>query len=750
MQPMVSRPGRKSRSQAHREQEALQQGTNGLEVVGGRLIGGRRKALGAQRPRAGLWRRSSFSAKFAGVILIAGLVMSAVPFWLSQNSTNTQALDRAQDKAGVAAHVVAQQHQALSTYADSVARQVGPQTGAADSSSVQQALRQDVSVNRSDDVVGVIRPTGDVVALDGSNATLMQQTDPLLVDLLTGVRLQQSIANDSQGAPWLLGLSTVESGPNIAFVAQPMASLLDNIEGDIATRADPADLVLLRDGRVATATRVAGVSVPAGTAPDAIQQVVASAQPALASFDGQSVAVAAHPLGNGFSLAVLTPVSAVSSAVTPVLALLALILLAMLVIVLVVQTELQRPLRRLDRAVVALGRGEFDAPLPMGRDDELGRLAETFDAMRVELQSTMRIAAARASVATELSSSQPLETMLARVVRDLRASVQADAALIVVSGSEMSDPFAIADGVVHDVDIDAVLSGDGPLGAGYRHVGGGALIVSAAPTSPEAALGVREFCVAPLRMGTHVSGVLAVANRSARVFPSEAELIASIAEQVALTLERYRFLAVVQRQASTDDLTGLYNHRFLVDYLGQQVALAERLSAPLAVLMLDIDHFKELNDAHGHQAGDTALAVFAQTLLHSVRTSDLAARYGGEEFAVVMYNTRAQEARLVAEKIRFAVSQTVIELPDHSRLSLTVSIGGAAFPDDTGSARELLALADEALYRAKRAGRDRTCMVSDGKPRSSHRGDGPAVVEQTPRPTGDTTAVAGEPRRSAK
>ena len=166
----------------------------------------------------------------------------------------------------------------------------------------------------------------------------------------------------------------------------------------------------------------------------------------------------------------------------------------------------------------------------------------------------------------------------------------------------------------------------------------------------------------------------------------------------------------------SDDLTGLYNHRFVVDYLDQQVALAERLNAPLAVLMLDIDFFKKLNDTHGHQAGDTALAVFAQTLLHSVRTSDLAARYGGEEFAVVMSNTGSSEARLIAETIRTAVSQTAIELPDGSQTALRVSIGGAAFPEDTNSARALLALADEALYRAKRGGGDQTWMNSDDDP----------------------------------
>jgi len=176
----------------------------------------------------------------------------------------------------------------------------------------------------------------------------------------------------------------------------------------------------------------------------------------------------------------------------------------------------------------------------------------------------------------------------------------------------------------------------------------------------------------------------------------------------------------VQRQASIDDLTGLHNHRFFVDYLSQQVAVAERLKTPLAVLMLDIDHFKALNDTHGHQAGDTALATFADTLRKNVRRSDLAARYGGEEFAVVMTNTGVKQARMVADKIRRAVAAMEVfvdaKRPD---ITMTVSVGGAAFPEDTSTAGDLLRLADEALYHSKRSGRDRVTMSVDR--RKPHR-----------------------------
>ena len=695
-----------------------------------------------------VWRRASFSVKFAAVILIAGAVMSIVPFWLAQNATRSQAIDRAADKAGVAANLVQQQRQSLAAFADGVARQLATVSLENNPGAVLTALREDGAVNQSGDMVGVFAPGSAPAAVTG--ATVLTPTDPLLRAITEALLANQTTASDTSGQPWLLAQSPLPGTARTAFVARPVTpAFLGAIQRNIATSVDPADLALTRDGRVAVGSTIAGRRFAAGSLLDtSLQQAAMSGTASITTVGSTDVAVSQQPLGDGFFVFVSTPVSAVTVPLTPILVLVAVILVSMLFIVLVVQIDLQRPLRRLDRAVAAVGRGEFDLPVPTGSDDELGRLGATFGAMRAQLRSTMRATAARASVANELAAAQPLETSLSRVLHELRTPLRADAALIAVSGSEMADPFAIVEGV-REIDIDMMLSGDGPLGEGYRYAGQGALVISATAASHEAQLGMREFCVAPLRLGSHVHGVLAVANVSTGFFPADVELVASTAEQVALALERYRFLAVVQRQASIDDLTGLYNHRFLVDYLGQQVALAERLNAPLAILMLDIDHFKQLNDTHGHQAGDTALAAFAQTLVNSVRGSDLAARYGGEEFSVVMYNTSEAEALLVAEKIRHAVSQTTIELPDKNRLGLTVSIGGAAFPEDTDNAKELLALADEALYRAKRGGRDRTCMISESRRRSARRPHVSVVHTPTSVENG-SDAGAGKPNRSSQ
>jgi diguanylate cyclase (GGDEF)-like protein len=432
---------------------------------------------------------------------------------------------------------------------------------------------------------------------------------------------------------------------------------------------------------------------------------------------------------------VSTPVSEVSTLWQPVAILLALIVIAMFFIVLVVQIDLQRPLRRLDRAVAAMALDEYDMPVPRRGDDEIGRLAASFEEMRRQLRATITGTRARAAIASELNSPQPLETALREVCVQLRQSAGADSGFILVNGSEMTDSFAVVDGLGGALDVAELLGQEGPIGAAHRHEGPDALLVGAASSSHEARTDLREFCVSPLRMGRTVLGVLGVASSDGSFTPADASLVSSSAEQVALALERYRFIAMVQRQASIDDLTGLYNHRFLVDYLGQQVALAERLNTPLAVLVIDLDHFKRVNDTHGHPIGDLVLSGFAETLSHSIRRADLAARYGGEEFIVVMSNTSASDARLVAEKIRQAAEAMVVSIEGgRQTVRLTVSVGGAAYPEDTTTAKELLATADAALYDAKHAGRNRVSMAS---------GDAGTEV-----PSNVTSVV--RPRRSAQ
>ncbi len=501
------------------------------------------------------------------------------------------------------------------------------------------------------------------------------------------------------------------------FIARPVdATFLRALDGTITTSADSAGIALVRGNRVASGgSSVLDQQVPQGSAvTSSVAAVLGQPDGAqVVDVGGREAGVYAQPLGAGFAVLVSTPVSGATTLWQPILILLGLIVVAMFFIVVVVQTDLQRPLRRLDRAVAALARDEYDVPVPHFANDEIGRLASSFEEMRRQLRATITGTRARAAIATELNSRQPLQTALREVCAQLRASSGADTAFIMVNGSEMTDSFAVTDGLPLDADVGDLLGGAGPIGCAHSHTGDDVLLVGAAAASAEARTGLHEFCTAPLRMGgNNVLGVLGIARVTGGFSRSDASLVSSSAEQVALSLERYRFVAMMQHQASTDDLTGLYNHRFLIDYLGQQVALAERLNTPLAILIIDLDHFKRVNDTYGHPVGDAVLSGFAQTLVGSIRRADLAARYGGEEFIVVMSNTSAADAGHVAEKIRAAAEELKVPVDGgRNTVSLTVSVGGAAYPEDTTTAAELLATADSALYDAKDAGRNRVRMA---------------------------------------
>ncbi|HZS16012.1 MAG TPA: diguanylate cyclase [Candidatus Dormibacteraeota bacterium] len=672
-------------------------------------------------------RRASFSIRFAIILAVLGVLIAgataAIPLDLASSETRTVALDRAANKAGVAANLVAAERESLHAFAGGVAGAVAAPLSAGDTAATMQVLSRESLVTARSDLVGATIAGSSPVLRQG---TALADGDATRIALLSGVARGERWVVDQGGTPWLVEFVTVPSSvPAVTlFIARPMdGSFVTQLAADLGSGSDAAQLAVLHDTQVSADTTLADVPVRQGQAlPSSLMPALSASpsSPALLTVNGRSVAAATEQLGGGIALLVTAFVGPssgfLSSVVGPVAIIAAaMILVSLLVVFSMVQRDLQRPLRRLDRAVAGLSREDFDVPIPAGGDDELGRLATTFEQMRRTLRSTLAGAEARAAIAQELNAAQPLQTSLQSVCELIRATTDAQAAVFVVAHSDMADAFVTGSGLEREVDPDRLLSGGGAI-AGAMELDGTAPAQSVAlPGSAEAEMGLREICAAPLRIAAHSFGVVALADKALGFNAADLALVSAVAEQTALALERYRILAVVQRQASTDELTGLYNYRFLVDYLDQQIALAERLRSPLAVLMLDLDRFKALNDTHGHHAGDEALRSFARTLRASVRRSDLAARYGGEEFVVVMANTNGEEARLVAEKIRGAVSQMDLRLGAEAvEVSVTVSIGGVAFPDDTGDARQLLRLADDALYRAKRTGRNRVCFVNDG------------------------------------
>lgn len=162
-----------------------------------------------------------------------------------------------------------------------------------------------------------------------------------------------------------------------------------------------------------------------------------------------------------------------------------------------------------------------------------------------------------------------------------------------------------------------------------------------------------------------------------------------------------------RRHSITDELTQLYNRRYLTSQLRYETFRAKRHKHPLSVLMFDIDHFKHINDQHGHPVGDQVLQQFAQTIRPLLRQSDWLARYGGEEFVAVLPEVSLEQALLTAERVLQQLNQKALHTARAGPLHITVSIGVAALASDNEDSDTLLARADEALYHSKTHGRNR-------------------------------------------
>jgi len=160
-------------------------------------------------------------------------------------------------------------------------------------------------------------------------------------------------------------------------------------------------------------------------------------------------------------------------------------------------------------------------------------------------------------------------------------------------------------------------------------------------------------------------------------------------------------------RANRDGLTGLYNHRYFQEALARETALAVRHGRSLSLIFADVDHFKEFNDVHGHQAGDTVLCRIAEILQKCIRMSDVVARYGGEEFLVLLPDTPKEDAQGMAERIRAAIASHPFPGGEtQPGGKLTISIGLSSFPEDGREPGALIKRADSALYAAKRSGRN--------------------------------------------
>ncbi|MEO6857127.1 MAG: GGDEF domain-containing protein, partial [Solirubrobacteraceae bacterium] len=222
----------------------------------------------------------------------------------------------------------------------------------------------------------------------------------------------------------------------------------------------------------------------------------------------------------------------------------------------------------------------------------------------------------------------------------------------------------------------------------------------------------KELTLATVALGAITAGVpshgLITVARPGRTFnQDDLELLRSLAARATLALANVSLHHDVQRQAVTDDLTGLTSHGHFQQLLGAEMEQVRRYRYPVGLVMIDIDDFKSINDLYGHQQGDVVLRKVADILRETSRDVDFAARYGGEEMALILPHTDLEGTFVIAERFREAIEALEVPLLEgEGALRITASFGAAASAD--GQKNDLIAAADSALYVAKREGKNRT------------------------------------------
>lgn len=382
------------------------------------------------------------------------------------------------------------------------------------------------------------------------------------------------------------------------------------------------------------------------------------------------------------------------------------------------------PLVEVAHAATRIADGDLGARLPVGRADEVAELAGAFNAMTERLQVSFgELQASRDQLRRDLvrlgetlSSTHDLTRILGVILETTMGAARAAAGAVFLATPIRDELY---------LKIGRGLEGRGitstarlPFGEGV--IGGVAASGEAAwgrtgpgddgltethlqldPSEPTA----EELIAVPLRAGGRVVGVLALFDRRDGNFSSlDVEAIWTFAGQASIAVDNVLLHQEAERLSVTDGMTGLSNYRAFQRQLAREVERAQRFSRPLGLLLLDLDHFKSVNDTHGHQVGDAVLIELARRVQAQVRDVDLVARYGGEELVIVLPETDSDGAGLLAQRVCDAVRAVPFDVG--VQVAVTVSIGAAALPEHAGTASDLLRAADEAMYAAKAAGRN--------------------------------------------
>jgi diguanylate cyclase (GGDEF)-like protein len=311
--------------------------------------------------------------------------------------------------------------------------------------------------------------------------------------------------------------------------------------------------------------------------------------------------------------------------------------------------------------------------------------------------------------ARALTSSLDLPTILRSILEQMERFFHPESwSLLMVDEQKRDLYYALARGVSHE----ALQNIRIPLGtgmAGWVALHGEPLIATNDGSAARLSSGEQQhsaICL-PLRSRERTLGVLQVVHLEPQTLTDDAiTFLYIVCDYAAIAIENARAVERIQELTITDDCTHLFNARHLAAVLPAEIERARRFDQPLSILFVDLDHFKQVNDVHGHQAGSRVLAEAAEVISRTMRNVDIAFRYGGDEFVVVLPQTPGDAAAKAANRLLVAMRARRFLSPEGLSLRLSASLGVASYPGDADTAGALLERADQRMYLVKNSTRD--------------------------------------------
>jgi two-component system cell cycle response regulator len=486
----------------------------------------------------------------------------------------------------------------------------------------------------------------------------------------------------------------------------------------IASTPTLVELAVSVDGTLVSSSRSLDRALPLGETPAGRFELdVAGGGPA-----------AAEPLGRDTALVAWAPYTPLRDLVGRIVGPLALLLLAALlsigVLASILSRWITRPIAQLSERAKAMSQGHFEERIEVRAKGEVRELATALNELSERISRMIdQLSSSRAQlqravrrVGETLRSTHNMEQILESLMNTAADAVEADAAVVWrFSPNRRELHAALTRGV--EGAIESVPVGTGAAGIVAEHGAPITRVLEASSSTAAIEPDLPVAAAAPIHNRGHIQAVIVVYRADAeRPFAQEdLDTITFLAEQGGVAIENVTLHEEAQRLSLTDGLTGVWNRRYFQMSFRQTLATAVRFERPFSVLMMDLDHFKRVNDTYGHQRGDAVLVEFARRVNDVLREIDTFARYGGEEFVALLSETDFSGAITTAGKIIDVVGAEPFGEGGEEPVRLTVSVGISSYPRHGASYSALIEAADQALYEAKQTGRDRV-VVAGGQP----------------------------------